>query len=58
MGKTIRSDNPFSKKYEKRPRRHKNEHNEDEFGHRKHEKGHFPQRAWPTGSESHKGQKI
>jgi len=62
MGKTIRSNNPQTKKYAKKRKKSTKECTDDhlsEYG-KKHEKGKFPRRVWPTDSEHHKkkGPKI
>gem|GEM_PF-5897062 len=62
MGKTIRSNNPLTKKYIKKRRRSSESCTSDHLSEyaKKHEKGNFPRRVWPTDSEcdKHKGPKI
>ena len=62
MGKTIRLDNPESKKYSRKRRRSREDCTS---GHtkeyeKKHQKGKYPRRVWPADSEDHKhkGPKI
>ena len=58
MGKTIRTNNPQTKKYEKEKKNCGKDHLEEYSKH--HEKGHYPRRVWPTDSEKskHKGPKF
>ena len=62
MGKTIRSNNIQTKKYSKKRKKTTSEATKDhteEYA-KKHEKGKYPRRVWPTESENsnHKGPKI
>lgn len=59
MGKTVRTNDPQSKKYIKRKRVHKGD-NPSQLQEKPHEKGYYPNRVWPTDSErkKDKGQKI
>ncbi len=56
MGKTVRSNDPQSKKFikDKKRCRVNKDHNHEE-SHRPRKKGHHPCRIWPTDSENHKG---
>jgi hypothetical protein len=57
MGKTIRSNDPRSKKFKKK----KNLTQKGVFEHgskNRQQKDNFPNRVWPTGQEKHKGHKI
>lgn len=58
MGKTIRINDPQSRKYKKRQRKLavKDTH-EEEYSKKFYKKG-YPGRRWPTDSEKNKGPKI
>jgi len=62
MGKTIRSNNPDTKKYTKkrlRSRKKCEKEHQEEYT-KKYEKGKYPRRVWPTdsGDDKYKGPKI
>jgi hypothetical protein len=58
MGKTIRTNDPQSKKYKKRHRKTTSDATrEQEYSKKIYKKG-YATRKWPTDSERNKGQKI
>lgn len=60
MGKTIKRNDPFTKKYSKKKHiKNKTVGNRDHNETSKvHEKDHFPRKIWPVTNEIHKGPKF
>ena len=53
MGKTIRRNDPHSRKYSKRK-----QNDIQKTYEKKHQKAEYPRHIWPTDNEKHKGPKI
>jgi len=60
MGKTIKANDPQSKRKYTRRKRQPSDDCHGENYEKKHEKGHWPRKVWPTDSERRKdkGHKI